>query len=103
MGDVRRASRVSADVDIITSILSQRASITSLRSFRCDNRINTILESALADDECSVLSDSNSDSMQVQKVNEVIEMYEQRQNGLDEAVINGLNKRELVHLCSYFA
>merc|ERR1712228_83278 len=109
MSDIRRASRVSADVDIITSILSNhdnRASITSLRSFKCDNRINTILESTLSDDDEPEYS---SDSMQQRK-----QKYDASKSYKVKKIVNGqqnvsdyamkqLNKRELMYLCQHFA
>merc|ERR1711978_767852 len=41
--------------------------------------------------------------MQREKVDEIIEMYEQEKNVMNEEIMNGLNKKELMHSCAYFA
>lgn len=116
MSDIRRASRVSADVQFVSQILSlsnhadigfneeifkngggiHKSSITSLRSFKHDNRINTIIESD---------NDPNDDIQEANKSYRVKKILNDHHNGyqVHKSSLRNLNKSELMYLCTIFA
>jgi len=136
MTDVRRASRVSADLQIVSQILAstvadhlpatnslmlneelsllkngnifRNASITSLRSYKNDPKINTIIESDRDQDEYDddgYLDDDSTHRGQPETSYKVSKILGEYHNGFQvhSSSLRNLSKSELMYLCATFA